>query len=213
MTPSELLLRNLSRHASFLPAERALIAAAFTPVAYSRREVLLREGDVANHTYYVADGCVRLYYRHEAGTVHVLQFATEDWWVTDLHSYLNAEPSRLCIDALENSLVLQAPHDLFNELLQAVPALDRAFRILAQRGMAAMQQRIVDSMSQSALERYLSFRRQYGVLESRLPQNQIASFIGVTPEFLSTLRRRLARGEGNPKPDDLKAIPGNRTAE
>jgi CRP-like cAMP-binding protein len=194
-----LLLNNFGRHVPLSPAEEARVAAAFTPVQCRKREFLLQEGEVAAQTFFVVSGCLRLFLQSGAGATHVLQFAVEDWWITDLRSFLRSEPSRLSIDALEDTTVLQVTREDLDELLAQLPKLEKAFRMLSQSGMAALQQRIVDSLSQSAAERYLSFRKLYGALEARLPQYQIASYIGVTPEFLSALRRRLARGELQPK--------------
>lgn len=195
MTATELLLRNLNRHTSFTPAEEARIAAAFELVNYPRRSVLTSPGSPDSQFYYVVEGCLRLSLPTDTGHGHVIQFATEDWWITEINSWLNAMPARLCLDALEDARVMQISRESWNAVVADVPRMERHFRILAQRGLGAMQHRLVDVLSLSAMERYLAFRKQYGALEGRLPQHQIAAYIGVTPEFLSALRRRLARGK------------------
>lgn len=195
MSPTEFLLRNLSRHASFSPTEEARIAAAFELAQYAKRTVLVAPGSVDSQFYFVVEGCLRLSLPAETGHGHVLQFAVEDWWISELQSFLDGVPARLCLDALEDSRVLQVSRESWASLTAEAPRVERAFRILAQRGLGAMQQRLVDVLSQSAMERYLAFRKRYGALEGRLPQHQIAAYIGVTPEFLSALRRRLARSK------------------
>lgn len=190
----ELILRNLSRHIALNPEERQWFAGVLKPVSFSRKQFVLKEGEISHFTSFVCSGCLRSYFLDENGFAHVLQFAVEDWWIGDMHSMLYQKPSQLNIDALEPSAVLQIHQDDLEELYVRIPKLERFFRILTQASMASLQQRIVAGLSKTATERYLDFRRQYPFLEGRLPQHQIASFLGVTPEFLSIIRKKLSQG-------------------
>lgn len=193
-----LILRNLSRHISLSPEEQHLFTGVLKPASYRKKQFVLKEGATSQVTTFVCSGCLRSYFMDENGFAHVLQFAIEDWWIGDMHSLLYGKPSQLNIDALEPSEVLQIDRDDLEALYARVPKLERFFRILTQAAMASLQQRIVAGLSMTATERYLGFRRQYPFLEGRLPQHQIASFLGVTPEFLSIIRKKLSKGSAGP---------------
>lgn len=156
-----------------------------------RRQYLLQEGDHCNHYNFVLNGCLRLYFVDGKGSENVLQFATGNGWVADIGSLHTGQASRLCIDALEPSEVLRIAKQDLIELYVKHAAFDRYFRVLTENAFVAMQQRVLQNISSTAEERYLSFLEKYPHLAQRLPQVQIASFIGVTPEFLSKIRRNL----------------------
>lgn len=194
--PADLLLANLARYIRLEPQEQELLLSYFRHASFSKKQFLLREGETARYTWFVCRGCLRSYFEDENGFAHVLQFAIEDWWIGDMQSILRQKPAQLNIDALEPSEVLQIDWQDMEVLFGEIPALERFFRILTQNAMASLQQRIVASLSKTAMERYLDFRAQYSFLENRLPQHQIASFLGVTPEFLSTIRKKLSQAKG-----------------
>lgn len=137
------------------------------------------------------DGCLRMYFVDEKGTEHILQFATEDWWITDIGSFYGEKPSRLFVDALEASEILQIRKEDLIYLYVNYPKFDRYFRVLVENAFVKMQERVLQNISSTAAERYLSFLNDYPNLSNRISQVQIASFIGVTPEFLSKIRKNL----------------------
>lgn len=188
----EQVLDHITRHVPLSVAEKELICQYFKLVHIPKKQYLLKEGDVARATNFVIKGCLRSYYRDENGFAHVLMFAVEDWWMSNLDSYVHQRPSQLFIDALEDTDVLQISKDDQEHLYREVPQLERYFRIIMQNALASFQHRIIGNLSKPAIERYKAFCEQYGFLEKRLPQHQIASYLGVTPEFLSTLRKKMA---------------------
>ena len=127
----------------------------------------------------------------KVGTEHNLQFATEGWWIANIGSFHAQEPSSLNIDALEETEVFQISHAYLIDLYTNIPKFDRIFRVLVENAYVDSQKRVLQNISSTAEERYLAFQKKYPQLINRLPQTQIASYIGVTPEFLSKIRKNL----------------------
>lgn len=158
-----------------------------------RRQYILQEGDICRNYTFVNKGCLRLYYVDANGVEHILQFAPEDWWIADIGSFYNETPTELYIDALESTEILQIGKP---ELIQAFvnyPNFDRVFRVMIEKAFVALQKRVLQNISSTAEERYLTFVENYPNLVNRIPQTQIASFIGITPEFLSKIRKNLSK--------------------
>jgi CRP-like cAMP-binding protein len=171
-------------------AQRALSDKA-TIKKIRRRQYLLQEGDVCRHYNFVLNGCLRMYLVDNKGGEHVLQFATENGWIADIGSLHLDQPSRFNIDALEPAEVLRISKEDLIDLYVKYPAFDRYFRVLTENAFIGMQHRVLQNISTTAEERYLLFLEKYPHLFNRIPLVQIASFIGVTPEFLSKIRRNL----------------------
>lgn len=179
--------------------EKELVTAKFYPRLFRRRQYVLQEGNVCTHFYFVVRGCLRMYKIDDQGSTHVLQFAAENNWINDLGSFHGVKPSTLNIDALEDTVVLQIKHeDLISLYLQA-PKFDRIFRVVIENGFIRLQERLLQNISSTAEDRYQSFLEIYPHLVNRLSQVQIASFLGITPEFLSKLRNRKSKAT-KPKP-------------
>ena len=174
------------------PAKKAL-SERVTLKKLRRRQYLLQEGDRCRHYNFIVKGCLRMYLVDDKGTEHALQFGTENWWVADIGSFHHETPSRLSIDALEYSEILQIKKPDLIFLYKNFPVFDRYFRVLTENAFVKMQERVLQNISSTAEERYLAFLENYPNLTNRISQVQIASFIGVTPEFLSKLRRNLMK--------------------
>ena len=134
-----------------------------------------------------------MYKVDEKGTTHILQFAPENYWLMDISSFHGMKPSLLNIDALEDTMVLQITREDLLSLYTKAPKFDRIFRVLIENSFVRLQERLLQNISSTAEERYQSFQEIYPHLVNRLPQVQIASFLGITPEFLSRLRNRRAK--------------------
>lgn len=173
--------------------ERQLAKQRFHYRLYRKRHYVLQEGDICKHYTFVISGCLRMYKIDDQGNEHILKFAAENDWVTEINSFYNVATTSLNIDALENTEVLQITRDDLIELYKQAPKFDRIFRILTENGFCKLQQRHLQSISVSAEERYQSFVEIYPHLLNRIPQVQIAAFLGITPEFLSRLRSRQAK--------------------
>lgn len=156
----------------------------------NKKEFLIEPGATANTMNYIAKGAMRSYYVDENAQEHTLQLGIEEWWINDLYSYLSRKKSRMYVQALENTLLLQLPKIALDKLYIDVPEISTFFRKKIQSAYVAVQERVIDSMSDDAFERYDSFRKTYRDIEQRVPQYIIASYLGMTPEFLSYLRKK-----------------------
>jgi CRP-like cAMP-binding protein len=169
-----------------------LLKSLFVPKKMRKRQYLLQEGDVCKYQAFVEKGILRSYTVDDKGAEHVLQFATEGWWIADLSSYLTGEPSSFHIDAIEDAELLLISKASWNEALEKIPQLERYFRILIQNHLIATQKRLMQSLSDTAEAKYLRYINLYPDCLQRIPQHMIASYLGVTRETLSRLRRQLA---------------------
>ena len=187
----EPLLTYFTNFIPLKPEERELVEAKFQPRLYRKRQFVLQEGNVCGHFNFVVRGCLRLYKIDDQGSIHTLQFASENNWINDLGSFHTMKPSLLNIDALEDTVVLQITHDDLIALYKYGSfKFDRIFRVLIENGFIHLQNRLLQNISSTAEERYESFIELYPHLITRLSQVQIASFLGISPEFLSRLRNR-----------------------
>ncbi|MGK9118302.1 Crp/Fnr family transcriptional regulator [Olivibacter jilunii] len=173
--------------------EQELVKQNFHYRLFRKRQYVQQEGDVCKQYTFVVKGCLRMYKVDKQGNEHILKFAAETDWVTEINSFYNLCPSALDIDALEDTEVLQISRDDLISLYQQAPKFDRIFRILTENGFSKLQQRHLQSISVSAEERYRSFVEIYPHLLNRISQIQIAAFLGITPEFLSRLRSRQSK--------------------
>ncbi|MEZ4945926.1 MAG: Crp/Fnr family transcriptional regulator [Cyclobacteriaceae bacterium] len=172
--------------------EVILVQQAFKPVELDKKELLLSKGDPSNHMRFVAEGCVKVYSIDKEAGEHILQFGISGWWINDLYAFLTKSPSSFFIQAITKSTVLQIHRDQLNALYDQVPMMDRFFRIKTQNGYVALQERTIMVMSETAEERYLRFISQYRLMEQQIPQYMIASYLGVTPEHLSAIRKKIS---------------------
>lgn len=163
----------------------------FIPKKLRKRQYLLQEGDVCKYQAFVEKGILRSYTIDEKGNEHILQFASEGWWMADLSSFLTGEPSVFTMDALENAELLLITRDSWELLLQQIPRLEHYFRILIQNHLITTQKRLLQSLSEQAEECYLRFTKIYPDCVQRVPQHMIASYLGISRETLSRIRKQL----------------------
>lgn len=173
--------------------ENEYILQVFKERTIKRRQFILQEGDVCVHNTFVVEGCFRMYYSDINGKEHNLQFAVEKWWTGDIQSFFSNEPSKLNIEAMENSVVLQIKREDQFKMYLDFPKFNRIFRVLAENHVVSLQSRILNSISMSSEERYVDFSNRHPELFNRISNVQIASYLGVTPEFLSTIRKRISK--------------------
>lgn len=172
--------------------EKAIVTAVFKQRKIKRRQYILQEGEISKYNTFVVEGCFRMYRVDEKGKEHNLQFAVENWWIGDIGSFHSEEPSLLNIEALENSTILQINKEDQLKLFVDYPKFNRIFRVLSENALVSSQRRILQMTSSTAEERYLDFAKRYPHFFNRISNVQIASYLGVTPEFLSTIRKRIA---------------------
>ncbi len=161
--------------------------------AVPKKTILLHEGDVCNFEAYINKGCIRSYYIDENGFEVTLQFAIEDWWVSDIASFQNHTPSNMFIETLEDCELLLLSPQTKEGLLAKVPRLERVFRLMVQRNLAVLQTRLFKTISATAQEKYLDFLQRYPSIPQRVAQHYIASYLGISAEFLSKIRTKLAK--------------------
>ncbi|MBL0739812.1 Crp/Fnr family transcriptional regulator [Chryseolinea sp. Jin1] len=157
-----------------------------------RKEFVLQAGTVCHHYTFVVEGCLKMYSIDNAGKEHNLQFAAENDWMADISSFYSDKPSKLFIETLEPSRILIITKDDLLFLYKQYPKFVRYFKVIFENKFVEMQNRVLQNISSTAEERYLTFLEQYPNLSNRIPSTQIASYLGITPEFLSKVRKDLA---------------------
>jgi CRP-like cAMP-binding protein len=182
-----LLLENIAKHIQLSEADKKYLLPLLQSKKLRRKNFLIQEGDITRTATFVVSGLLRMYAIDRNGFEHILQFAPPGWWVGDIKSYRTQQPGTLYIDALEDSELLLLELKQLERLYEKVPSFERFFRILAENALATYQQRLIENLSLPAIDRYNSFCRLYPSLIECLPQKQVASYIGVTPEFLSKM--------------------------
>ena len=186
--PHELLFQTLRRHVNLEDGECEVFAGAFRPMRLKRGQTVLRSGEVARDAAFVVSGCLRSYSLDENGFEHTLQFATAGWWITDMYSWISGRPADQQIEAVRESQVLMLSRRDQLGLFDRVPGLERYFRILTENALVSARQRLTENMSLTARQRYQNFCSRHPELLHLIPQKLIASYIGITPEFLSKIR-------------------------
>jgi len=182
------ILSNISKHIDLTGSEKEHFLSLLTSRKIRRKQFLLHGNEICLFSAFVIQGCLRGYTIDAQGFEHILQFAPENWWIADMYSLLSQKPGLLNIDALEDTDVLLLPKSDQDKLYVDIPKFERFFRIITENSLVSNRQRVLDGLSQSAEERYHGFCKRYPTLIERLPQKQVASYIGVTPEFLSKLK-------------------------
>ncbi|MDB5133033.1 MAG: Crp/Fnr family transcriptional regulator [Mucilaginibacter sp.] len=155
-----------------------------------KKTILLQAGNICNFEAYVIKGCMREYYIDDHGAELTLQFAVEDWWVSDITSFEDQKVSNMYIETLEDCELLMLSRQSKEQLLAEVPKLERMFRLMIQRHLSVVQSRLFKTVTHSGIERYLEFIKRYPTIPQRVPQHYIASYLGISPEFLSKLRTK-----------------------
>jgi CRP-like cAMP-binding protein len=191
--PYDSIENGISEKITLLPRETGQLKTFFTPKKLRKRQYLLQEGEVCKFLAFTEKGLLRLYSVDDKGIEHMMQFAMEGWWIVDIYSFLTGEPSRYNIDAMEDSELLLLSHENFEAMMKALPVMERYFRILFQNNIIAKERRLESSITHGAEERYRQFEQTYPNFIRRIPLNLIASYLGITPETLSRIRRNLAR--------------------
>jgi len=179
----------------FLPLseeEKSFVEEVFKERKIKRRQFILQEGDICVFNSFVVEGCFKMYMVDDNGKEHNLQFAVENWWIGDIGSFHSEEPSKLYIEALENSTILQIKKEDQLKLFVDYPKFNRIFRVFTENALVGVQRRILQNISSTAEERYLDFLKRHPYFFNRISNVQIASYLGVTPEFLSTIRKKIA---------------------
>ena len=184
------ILSNISRQVKLNDEESQFISSLVIPLKLKQGEFVEEAGAISTNFIHVNSGCLMSYYTDANGNDHVIQFSTAGWWTADLNSLENQTPSIYSTRALADSELFLLPKIRMEELVERYPVFERFFRIMFQNSLVTHQNRIVQAFSFTAEERYESFSLKYPHLEQFVPLKYIASYLGITPEFLSKIRRK-----------------------
>jgi CRP-like cAMP-binding protein len=183
----------VAKHISLTEEELQLFHSLLKLKKVKKKNFLLQEGEVCDFEAFILKGCTRTYYLDKEGSETILLFAVEGWWVSDIGSFSEQKPSMQFIETVEDCELLTIDYRSKAFLFEKVPAFEKLFRHLVQRSLSVLQQRFYASISQTAEERYVDFINRYPAMLQRIPQHQIARYIGVSPEFLSKVKSNMYR--------------------
>lgn len=187
----ELLVANVSKKISLTKEETELFISLVEAKNLVAGEILLREGQVCRCQTFVTKGCLKTFYQDENGFDHIVDFSIEEWWADDLYSLFTQTASRVTIKAIEDTEVLQINKHNLELLFEQIPKFERFFRLLFQNAYISQRDQINSILSASAEERYIDFLKKKPYAEKRFSQKDIASYLGITPQFLSALKKKL----------------------
>ncbi|MDD3004219.1 Crp/Fnr family transcriptional regulator [Flavobacterium sp.] len=188
-----LLLKNIAKHVTLTPEEEERVLFFTQLKHYKAKTILLHSGEICIESYFILKGILRSYTVDENGVEHVVSFACSEWWMADIYSFLSQRPGQLFIEVNEDAEVLCLTKENQEQLYVEVPKMERYFRILIENSLIANQQRLINNLTFTAEARYDKFSKKFRDILPYLPQKQIASYIGVTPEFFSKMKSRMLR--------------------
>lgn len=188
----DVFFSHILQKVSLTEEEKDTVKTFFIPKKIRKRQYLLQEGDVCKYLAFVEKGLLRSYNVDEKGNEHMNMFALEGWWTSDMHSFFTGEKAVINIDAIEDSELLMIAHDAFEAMTLKVPKMERYFRILFQNSLFTKERRLISSVTHTAEEKYINLAENNPQLVQRVPQNLIASYLGLAPETLSRIKKNIA---------------------
>jgi CRP-like cAMP-binding protein len=188
----ESILSSISQYAHLSPPEIDLFISALETKTVRKKDFLIRAGEVCRHDYFVNQGCLKIFYADSKGLECVTKFAIENWWVVEIESFLNLTPCRFYYQAVEDTELLGISKDAHDLLIDRIPAYQKFTSQRWQNSFIALQNRFIQNHSLTASEKYDQFKQKYPGLDQRISLRLTASYLGITPEFLSVLRKRQA---------------------
>lgn len=187
----EALWQSLEKYIVLTESEKTLILSKLSARHFKKGQFLVFAGGKSKVTNFVLEGSVMAYFTDAKGTDHIIQFAFEGWWISDLKSFITQGEAIFNVQALEESAILELSYEDLEELYNQIPQLERFFRIITQRAFVSFQERILETISKSGEDRYRAFHEKFKKYETRIPQKHIASYLGVTPEFFSRMKKKM----------------------
>ena len=195
MDNKEIIITYVRKMVPLSDSEAIAFSAAFKETRVKKRQFLIQPNFTAKSRYFVINGALRAYVIGQDGQEHTIQLALEEWWISDYNSYIYQQPASMFVVAVEDSLLLEITYEEERRLKAANYQFETFFRTLAERSVAFMQRRIITGLTQSAEERYESFLERYEMFARRFPQYVIASYLGMTTEFLSKIRNQRVKSK------------------
>ncbi len=189
------LLDYINKYINLTVEEEAVLFSKVVQRNYLKDQYIVQQGDICKSANFIISGCTKIFYMDKEGQEHIVMFSIEDWWTSDLGSFITQTPADFNVQCLENTQLIQFTFDILEELYTEIPKLERLFRKIVERAFVASQKRITRNFSLTAKERYLIFKETYPKIEQRVPQYMIASYLGITKEFLSKIKSQLIHNQ------------------
>jgi len=185
------LLDYINKYIDLTAEEEEILLSKIIIRNYLKDQYIVQQGDVSKNINFITLGCTKIFYVDTKGQEHIVMFAIEDWWTSDLGSFITQTPADFNVQCLEHTEVIQFTHDNLEDLYIQIPKLERLFRKIIERAFVASQKRIIRNFSLTAKERYVIFKDTYPYIDQRVPQYLVASYLGITKEFLSKIKSQL----------------------
>ena len=171
--------------------ELVYLEESFKKVTFKKGATILHSNEIVNYQYYVLKGCLRAFFIDENGKEHTIQFAINDWWISDYIGYFSESKATLTIECIEDAILLKVSKEKVEKTYDKIPKMERFFRKKMERSFVSFQKRILANLSQSAKERYQNFIKMYPNIEQHVKNYHIASYLGITTESLSRIRKEI----------------------
>lgn len=185
------IINHVLKDIDLTPIEQEEFMSILSELSIRKKEYLISPGQIVTSEFYVVSGCLKAYYLDENGDKHILQFAVEDWWISDFEAFFGETPAQLYVEAIEDSKLLVIEKRALELLYQRIPKFERFFRIKITSAFVSLRSRILSSLQKSGKQRYLEFCQEYPNIEQRVPNYHIANYLGLKPESLSRIRKEL----------------------
>jgi len=185
------LLKYIDQYISLTEDEKTILLSKLVYRKYLKGQYIVQQGDICKYECYILSGCTKTFFMDADGQEHIVMFSIEDWWTSDMGSFISQTPADYNVQCIENTELIQFSYNIMEELYLEIPKLERFFRKIIEKALVASQKRIVRNFSLSAKEQYSLFKENYPKIEQRIPQYMIASYLGITKEFLSKIKSQL----------------------
>ncbi|MFT6324736.1 MAG: CRP-like cAMP-binding protein [Halieaceae bacterium] len=189
----KLILSDIFKDISFSPKEITHMESKFEQRTLKKGDILLKASNTVNHQYFIRSGCLRTYYVDSSGKEHIIQFAIKNWWISDYTAFFTSGKAIMTIDCIQDASVYRISKEGMESLYIEIPRLETFFRKKMEGAFAGFQKRIIGNLSQSTTEKYISFIRTYPHIEQSVKNYHIASYLGVTTETLSRVRKEIVQ--------------------
>lgn len=186
------LINYINKYISLTEEEELFLISKISFRKYLKGQYIVQQSDICKKQCFIISGCTKTFYIDAGGQEHVVLFAIEDWWTSDMGSFITQTPADFNVQCIENTELIEISYDDSEKLFLKIPKLERFFRKIVEKAYASSQKRIIRSFSLNAKEQYLYFKEQYPTIEQRVPQYMIASYLGITKEFFSKMKSQLA---------------------
>ena len=188
---AEIFINYINKHILLTNEEETVLLSKICYRKYLKGQYVVQQGDVCKYSGFVISGCSRTFYIDDEGQEHIVMFSAENWWASEIGSFVTQTPSDYNVQCIEDTELIQLSYNDQEELFKDIPKLERFFRLILENAFVASQKRIVRNFSLTAKEQYLQFKVDYPELEQRIPQYMVASYLGITKEFLSKIKSQL----------------------